>query len=162
MEIRESFVVPVSVEILWDFFQDVDRVSKCVPGIKSVTVISPDEYKIVVQQKVGYFSATFEVTTRREEAQAPLFMQFSSVGRTVRGAVGNLRSKDRVELEVVDPTTTRVHVMSEPALGGVLGAVGHRVLVAKSREITEQFAAALCATLGGKADKAIVEGEAST
>lgn len=153
MEIRESFVVPVPAVELWDFFQDVDRVSKCVPGLKSVTVVSPDEYKVVVQQKVGYFSATFEVTTRREEAEAPRYMRFSSVGRTVRGAVGNLRSKDRVELEVVDSGTTRVHVTSEPALGGVLGAVGHKIIVAKSREMTEQFAAALCATLGGTIDK---------
>lgn len=157
MEIRESFVVPAPVDVLWDFFQDVDRVSQCVPGLKSVTVLGPDEYKVVVQQKVGYFSATFEVTTKREEAEASKFMRFASVGRTVRGAIGNLRSQDRVEFEIIDPGTTRVHVMCQPALGGMLGAVGHKVILSKSREMTEQFAAALCATLGGTSDKPALE-----
>jgi carbon monoxide dehydrogenase subunit G len=151
MEIRESFVVPTAVDTLWSFFEDVESVSACVPGLQSLTILGPDEYKVVVKQKVGYFSATFEITTRREEAEHGRYMQFASVGRTVRGAMGNLRSKDRVEFEVLEDGGTRVHVLCQPALGGVLGAVGHKVILSKSREMTEQFAAALCERLGGAA-----------
>jgi carbon monoxide dehydrogenase subunit G len=161
MEIRESFVVPAPVQAVWDFFQDVERFSRCVPGLQSVEVLGPDEYKTVVQQKVGFLSATFEVTTRREEFEVPVFMAFSSVGRTVRGALGNLRSQDRVEFERVDDASTRVSVVSQPALGGMLGAVGHKVIMSKSKELTEKFVAALCETLGGSAEKP-PEGEASS
>jgi carbon monoxide dehydrogenase subunit G len=149
MEIRESFVVPAPMSVVWDFFDDVGRISNCVPGLQSLQVINPDEYKVVIQQKLGYFSATFEVNTRREEVERFRFMRFSSVGRTVKGSVGNLRSNDRVDFTAVDETTTRVDVLCEPALGGMLGAVGHKMIVSKSRQMTEQFASALCAALGG-------------
>lgn len=154
MEIRESFVVPASVDVVWGFFEDVEKVSKCVPGLESVTILDKDQYKVVIAQKIGFFSATFEVTTKREEFETHKFMKFSSVGRTVRGAVGNLRSNDLVEFERTEDGATRVQLMSKPALGGMLGAVGHKMIVSKSRELTEQFAAALCATLGGTAEKA--------
>lgn len=153
MEIRESFIVPAPVETVWGFFEDVERVSKCVPGLESVTILDKDQYKVVIAQKIGFFSATFEVTTKREEFETYKYMKFSSVGRTVRGAIGNLRSNDRVEFETTEDGATRVQLMSQPALGGMLGAVGHKMIVSKSRELTEQFAAALCEKLGGAAEK---------
>jgi carbon monoxide dehydrogenase subunit G len=152
MEIRESFVVPASMSVVWDFFEDINRVSSCVPGLQSLTVLNADEYKVVIKEKLGYFSATFEINTRREQMERFRFMQFSSVGRTVKGSVGNLRSKDRVDFVAVDDSTTRVDVFCEPALGGMLGAVGHKMILSKSRAMTEQFAGALCAALGGSKD----------
>jgi hypothetical protein len=149
MEILESFVVPASIDMVWDFFDDISRISSCVPGLKSLTIVNPDEYKVIIQEKLGYFSATFEVTTRREQIEKFKFMQFSSTGRTVKGSIGNLRSKDRVDFEAIDGQSTRVNVRSEPALGGMLGAIGHKMILSKSRAMTEQFAAALCAQLGG-------------
>ncbi|WP_298727585.1 SRPBCC domain-containing protein [uncultured Ferrovibrio sp.] len=160
MEIRESFIVPAPVETVWSFFEDVERVSKCVPGLESVEILDKDQYKVVIAQKIGFFSATFEVTTKREEFETHKYMKFSSVGRTVRGAIGNLRSNDLVEFETTDDGATRVQLMSQPALGGMLGAVGHKMIVSKSRELTEQFAAALCATLGGAAEKAQEDAQA--
>ena len=152
MEIRESFVAPAPMAAVWAFFDDISQVSQCVPGLQKLTVVNSDEYKVVIQQKLGYFSATFEVNTKREEVEHFRFMRFSSVGRTVKGSVGNLRSSDRVDFTALDESTTRVDVHCEPALGGMLGAVGHKMILSKSRQMTEQFAAALCAALGGSKD----------
>lgn len=160
MEIRESFVVPAPMAVVWDFFDDIGRISRCVPGLQSLKVVSADEYKVVIQQKLGYFSATFEVNTKREEVERFRFMRFSSVGRTVKGSVGNLRSSDRVDFTAVDDSTTRVDVHCEPALGGMLGAVGHKMILSKSRQLTEEFAGALCAALGGTKDTGGAQAEA--
>ena len=149
MQIRESFVAPAPVKTIWTFFEDVESVSKCVPGLQSLTILAPDQYQVVVKQKVGFFSATFQITTKREDFELHRFMQFSSVGRTIKGAMGNLRSVDRVEFEAIDDNTTQVNLTAHPALGGMLGTVGHRVIVSRSRELTEQFAQALCAALNG-------------
>ena len=40
-------------------------------------------------------------------------------------------------------TLPRVTLTSEVAVGGMLGALGHKVIASKSREITEKFAQAL-------------------
>jgi carbon monoxide dehydrogenase subunit G len=149
MEIREKFIVPAPVELVWNFFQDVEQVSQCVPGVESVTILEPGRYRVVANQKLGFFSVTFDVTTQLESLEPQKYMQYSSVGRTIKGAVGNLRSRDRVEFVALDDGTTEVHVICAPALGGMLGAVGHKMILSKSRELTEQFAQALSAHLQG-------------
>jgi carbon monoxide dehydrogenase subunit G len=59
------------------------------------------------------------------------------------GAVGTLRSQDPAGFEPTNDGDTRVRLSSDLAVGGILGALGHKLIVSKSREITEKFARAL-------------------
>jgi carbon monoxide dehydrogenase subunit G len=147
MQIQEVFEVDAAPDAVWAFFEQVERVARCVPGVKSVETQGPDRYRVVAAQKVGFVSATFELTTQLAGREPNRSMEFTSVGRTVAGAVGNLRSRDRVEFEPTATGGTRVKLTSEVAVGGMLGALGHKAIGVKSREITEQFAAALRAAL---------------
>ncbi len=147
MQIEETFEVEAMPERVWAFFSDIARVARCVPGVKTVEVLGPDRYKVVAAQKVGFISATFELTTDVAGKEPLRFMEFTSVGKSIAGAVGNLRSRDRVEFEAGASGGTRVRLTSDVAVGGMLGALGHKVIVAKSREMTEKFAAALRAAL---------------
>ena len=82
------------------------------------------------------------------ESKDPLkSLALSSVGKSVKGAIGNLRSKDRVDFEATPEGGTRVTLTSEIAVGGMLGALGHKVIASKSKEITEKFAQALQAEI---------------
>lgn len=147
MQIQETFEVAAPPEAVWAFFEQVERVARCVPGVKSVDVLGPERYKMVAAQKVGFISATFELTTEMAGREPGVFMEFTSVGKSVAGAVGNLRSRDRVEFAPTAGGGTRVTLTSEVAVGGMLGALGHKAIAVKSREMTEKFAAALRAEL---------------
>ena len=147
MQIQETFTVDASPDAVWRFFEDVERVGRCVPGVQSVAVLAPDRYKVVAAHKVGFISATFEMTTRVEGKEPLTFMEFSSTGKSVKGAVGDLRSRDRVDFEALPDGGTRVRLTSDLAVGGMLGALGHKAILAKSREITLKFAQALRAEL---------------
>src|SRR5262245_5551003 len=152
VQISESFVVEVPAAAVWQFFEQIERVARCVPGVQQVDVMAPDRYKLVVAQTVGFISATFEMTTQ-VVAKAPLqYLELSSVGRSIKGAVGNLRSKDRVQFEPEDGGT-RVTLISDLAVGGMLGALGHKVIVSKSKEITAKFAERLRAELQSSASE---------
>jgi uncharacterized protein len=151
MQIQEVFEVEASPAAVWAFFEQVERVARCVPGVKSVEVQGPDRYKVVAAQKVGFVSATFELATQVAAKEPGRFMEFASVGKSIAGAVGNLRTRDRVEFEPTATGGTRVRLTSEVAVGGMLGALGHKAIAVKSREITEQFAAALRAELQASA-----------
>ena len=146
MQVQETFEVAAPLEAVWAFFEQVERVAHCVPGVKRVEVRGPGRYAIVAGQKVGFISATFEMTTEVARTEPGRFMEFASVGKSIAGAVGHLRSRDRVDFEPA-AGGTRVRLTSELAVGGMLGALGHKAIAAKSREITEQFAAALRAAL---------------
>jgi uncharacterized protein len=147
MQIEETFGVDAPVEVVWRFFEDIERVARCVPGVQSVDVLGPDRYRVVATQKVGFISATFEMTTQIEGKEERRSLRLASVGKSVRGAVGNLRSRDRVDLEPRPEGGTQVKLTSEVMVGGMLGALGHKAIASKSREITEKFAHALRAEL---------------
>jgi hypothetical protein len=59
----------------------------------------PDRYQVLATQKVGFISATFEMATQIESKDPLRSLALSSVGKSVKGAIGNLRSKDRVDFE---------------------------------------------------------------
>ena len=147
MQIQETFTVAASPAAVWEFFADIARVARCVPGVQSVDVLGPDRYKVLATQKVGFISATFEMATQVEEKEPLRSLALSSVGKSVKGAIGNLRSKDRVQFEATPEGGTRVTLTSEIAVGGMLGALGHKAIASKSKEITEKFAQALAAEL---------------
>lgn len=143
MQIQETFIVDVAPERVWAFFEDLAQVAACVPGVRSVDILDPGRYRVVAAQKVGFISATFELTTELAGREPLRFMEFTSVGKSVAGAVGNLRSRDRVDFQPAPAGGTEIRLTSELAVGGMLGALGHKAIAAKSREMTEKFAAAL-------------------
>jgi uncharacterized protein len=147
MQVQEIFEVKAPTDTVWRFFEDIERVAGCVPGVKSVEVLGSDRYKVVASQKVGFISATFELVTNVAGKEPGRFMEFTSVGKSIAGAVGNLRSRDRVEFAPTESGGTRITLTSEVAVGGMLGALGHKAITVKSREMTEKFAAALRAEL---------------
>jgi hypothetical protein len=147
MQIQETFTVEAAPATVWKFFEDIERVARCVPGVESVDVLSPDRYKVLATQKVGFISATFEMATEIESKDPLKSLALSSVGKSIKGAIGNLRSKDRVDFEATPEGGTRVTLTSEVAVGGMLGALGHKAIASKSKEITEKFARALQAEL---------------
>ena len=152
MQIKESFTVGAPPETVWRFFENIERVARCVPGVQSVDVLSPDRYKVVATQKVGFISATFEMTTQIDERQAGKFLALSSVGKSVKGAVGTLRSRDRVEFDATPEGGTAITLTSELMVGGMLGALGHKAIASKSKEMTEKFAQALQAEIQSATD----------
>jgi uncharacterized protein len=154
MQIQETFEVAAPPDEVWRFFEQVERVGRCVPGVKSIEVLGAERYKVVAAQKVGFVSATFELTTEVARREPGMFMEFASIGKSIAGAIGSLRSRDRVEFAPTPLGGTRVTVTSEVDVGGMLGALGHKVIAAKSREMTEKFAVALRAELDAGAARA--------
>jgi hypothetical protein len=78
-------------------------------------------------------------------------MEFTGIGRSVRGAAGNVRSTNRVELEEAENGSTRVLLESDMALGGMLGSVGQKVVAKQASLVTKSFAQALAQELSGGA-----------
>jgi uncharacterized protein len=149
MKVQESFVIDEPRERLWEFFDEVDQVARCVPGVESVEVIDSDNSKIRVTQAVGPMTATFDLKMRVTERRPQEHLQFTAVGRAVKGAAGNVRTTNTVRLAEVEEGT-RVELESDLAMGGVLGSVGQKVVAKQAGEVTRQFSDALERAIKGE------------
>jgi hypothetical protein len=76
-------------------------------------------------------------------------MQFTAIGKAVKGAAGHLRSVNTVTL-APEGEGTKVHLESDVALGGMLGSVGQKVISKQASGVTQEFAGALERALNGE------------
>jgi hypothetical protein len=127
MKVTESFVITEPPEKLWEFFEQVDQVASCVPGVESVEQIDADNSKVRMTQSVGPMTATFDLKMCITERRPQELMEFTAIGRAVRGAAGNVRSTNVVRLEPAEDGT-RVNLEADVAMGGMLGSVGQKVI----------------------------------
>lgn len=149
MKVTQSFVIQQPQEKLWEFFEQVDEVARCVPGVESVEVVDADNSKVRVTQAVGPMTATFDLKMRVTERQAKERMQFTAVGRAVKGAAGNVRTVNTVTLQP-DGDGTRVNLEADLAMGGVLGSVGQKVIAKQADKVTKKFTASLERAINGE------------
>jgi carbon monoxide dehydrogenase subunit G len=137
---EEAFTVDHPVDQTWSFFEDATRLAKCVPGVESVEPLDAEgKSKLRMTQKVGYLSATFNLRWHVSNSEPMRSIEITSIGKTIRGAVGELRATNRVELEAVDGKT-HVRLLADIAVGGMLGSVGHKMMASKAREVAAGFA----------------------
>ena len=96
MKVNQSFVIDQPREALWEFFEQVDEVARCVPGVESVELIDADNSKVRVTQAVGPMTATFDLKMRITDREEGERIQFTAIGRAVKGAAGNVCTEDLV------------------------------------------------------------------
>jgi carbon monoxide dehydrogenase subunit G len=150
VKVEQSFEIAEPRERLWEFFEQVDEVAKCVPGVESVEVIDADNSKVRVTQSVGPMTATFDLKMRITEREPNERMQFTAIGRAVKGAAGNLRSSNTVTLQSTE-AGTRVNLVADLAMGGVLGSVGQKVIAKQATAVTRDFMSSLERAVKGEA-----------
>ena len=150
MKLREEFEVAEPVATVWTFFEQPEAVAGCVPGVEQLTVVTPDDIDVRLTQSVGPMTATFAASVKIVERVPEKLIAFTATGKSVRGAMGNVRATVTVQLEPVGDRTV-VLVEGDVALAGALGSVGQKVVAKQAGKVTAQFSRNLEAALGGAA-----------
>lgn len=148
MRIEETFQVPTSVERVWEFIADPNKMASCLPSVQSVEILDERHYEVVVKQKIGVISATFKIQTEVLEQEAPFRLVLTNKGKTIAGAMGTLKSTDTITLKAAPGPATEVQVISELTLGGQLAVLGAKLIAAKSKELFAEATANLKMELG--------------
>ncbi|TQM13406.1 CoxG family protein [Pseudonocardia kunmingensis] len=148
MKLRETFEVDQPVATVWRFFEQPESVAGCMPGVEQLTAVSSDDIEVRVTQSVGPMRATFAATIKIVERVPEKLISFTATGKSVGGAVGNVRATANVQLEPA-ARGTLVLVDGDVALAGALGSVGQKVVAKQVGKVTTQFARNLEVALGG-------------
>lgn len=149
MKLHEEFQVDQPPEAIWKFFEQPELVSACIPGIENVRVIDDDNVSVRATQSIGPMSATFDAKVTVLERVPNELIRFQAVGKSVRGAIGNVRATNAVRL-VASGGATIVIVDGDVALAGALGSVGQKVVAKQAGKVTSQFAHNLERSLNGE------------
>ena len=149
MKLHEEFLVAEQVGTVWKFFEQPEQVANCMPGVEHVEVLDKNNVHVRVMQSVGPLMATFDARVTVLERLPEEMIRFRAAGRSIRGAIGNVRTENTVVLRDM-PDGTSVSIDGDMVLAGALGSVGQKVITKQASKVTAEFAANLQRALRGE------------
>jgi carbon monoxide dehydrogenase subunit G len=138
MILKDSFTVDVPIEDVWAFFQDIPRLSGCIPGIEQVEEIEPDVYRGVLKVKVGPLSATFSGQVRVLERVAPERMVALVEGEDQSSA--SSAKATFTGMFIREGSGTRLQYETDVSMRGKLAQFGFAVIRGTAKKMTGVFA----------------------
>lgn len=140
MEIELSHVFDAEAARLWSVLLDPERMSRCVPGMQSVEVVSDSEYRATIKVKIAFISAKFNVRTVITEMTPPTWLVCECSGED--NAVGS-SVKSRAEMWLTEAETggTELRVKAKADVLGRLGSLGLNPMRTKAERMWDEFCA---------------------
>jgi uncharacterized protein len=149
MKLHEEFIVAEPVGTVWTFLEQPESVASCMPGVEFVNILDEENVRVRATQSVGPMTATFDAKVTVLERAPDELIRFRASGRSVRGAIGNVRTECTVRLRGL-PDGTSIAVDADVVLAGALGSVGQKVIAKQAGKVTAEFAANLRRALSGE------------
>jgi carbon monoxide dehydrogenase subunit G len=139
MLIQNAFTVSRSVDDVWAYLLDVERIAPCLPGAALTDTIDDRHWKGQVDVKFGPVSMTFNGTVEMEERDdAAHRVRLRAKGMEARGK-GAANATITASLEPVEDET-RVSIDADMTLTGAAAQLSRGLLPEVSKRLTAQFA----------------------
>jgi carbon monoxide dehydrogenase subunit G len=135
VKVEGTQLLPGTPQQVWAFLNDPVRLAKCLPGCERLEPDGPDRYKAAVKFAVAAISGKYAGSLEFAEKQPPRSMRMRIDGKGVPGFM-----KGEGDLELIDKRgQTEVHYRGEAQVGGMVAAVGQRMIDMAARKIIKQF-----------------------
>lgn len=159
MKLNDSFELVAPRAEVWEFFLDIDRLARCMPGVESVEEVDDTHYKGALVVQLGPVKAKFVGDVTITEKVEPGRMTGSFVAKD-RGAGSNVRADFVFTLVDTEAKLTTAHYDVDLVIRGKMAAFGGSVIAETARQMTAVFAASVQAELTAAHPEA--RGEAAT
>lgn len=160
MQITEQFTVERPIDEVWELFNDIPEVARCLPGAELISATDDGICDGKVAVKLGPISASFEgsATVAWEDSERSCTI----TGRGIDRAGGSQGTVDvGVTLEERDGPSTEVNIDATIKLAGAIAQFGRTGLVSEvSRRLIDQFSNCLHAKLEATTEAEAAEVEA--
>jgi carbon monoxide dehydrogenase subunit G len=128
---------------VWALFNDPGVLSRATPGCERLEPIGPDEFEATLSVGVAAVKGTYQGKLAITDKQAPSGYTLHVEGS---GRPGFVKGEGRLTLEEQDGGTLAT-IKAEAQVGGLIAAVGQRLVGAAGRMLMSQFFSALEAEL---------------
>ncbi|HEY3062513.1 MAG TPA: SRPBCC family protein [Chloroflexota bacterium] len=145
MIIDQRVTISAPTERVWDFMMDVPAVSRCLPGVETVTQVDSDTYAGALQVKVGPIAVRLEgrvVLAEQDADSRRARMELKAADKRVNGAVN---ARMLMQLHPRDDGQTDLAIHTDATVMGKLGEFGQAVIRKKADQMVAEFARNLSA-----------------
>lgn len=136
LDIGGTETIQASVEALWVALNDPIVLTRCVPGCKSMTEISPDTYKVDMQLRVAAVGGSFEGEIALSDKEPP---KTCSIKVSGAGSLGHGNGTARFEITSEGPNVSKLTYQGVGEIGGLVAGVGQRILGSVSKHLVGKF-----------------------
>jgi carbon-monoxide dehydrogenase small subunit len=149
LELTERFVVPATVDQVWQLFDDVPEVVTCMPGAEVTERVDEKTYNARLTISVGPIRPKFDVKAEIERDEA------TREGRIIVHAIdkrGGSQARGQIVYrlsQATDEPGTAVELVQNVNLSGPLAQFGRTGVIEDiNAQMTRQFAQCLASKLG--------------
>lgn len=154
MRIENSFEVGASRDTAWNLLMDVPRVVPCMPGAQLTETVDDSNWKAKVSVKLGPISLQFAADVAHTEVDTVgNRVVMTTTAREVRGR-GGAQATIQSTLTELDPSRTRVDVLTDLSLSGSVAQYGRGIVQDVAGQMVGKFADCLQKQLVGSEEEA--------
>jgi uncharacterized protein len=153
LEIEKNVTLNGTARQIWQLLLDPQVMGACVPGMKSIEIISPVEYLAKMEVKISFLTAKFKIKTKIAEQDAPSFLQSegngedSSIASSFKQTTRIwLTQRNFVEGEPVvesEPAQCDLRMLVDVTMLGRIGSFGLNAMKTKADLMWDEFIAKL-------------------
>ena len=137
MKLNGENIIQASRMQVWEALNDPTVLKETIPGAQSVEQSTDDEFKAVVEIKIGPVKAKFTGKINLSDVNPP--NGYKIVGQGQGGAAGFAKGSAVVSLTELDQETTKLNYEVDAQVGGKLAQVGQRLIQSASKSLADQF-----------------------
>jgi carbon monoxide dehydrogenase subunit G len=148
VEIEKTLTVAAAPQQVWDLLLDPQVMAGCVPGMKSIEVVSATEYVALMHVKIAFISAKFKLRTTIAEQRAPSYLRAEGTGEDASVA-SSFKQQSEIFLSPGAEGGTEMRLKVKVDLLGRLGTFGLNVMKTKADRMWDEFTVNLAARIDG-------------
>jgi hypothetical protein len=135
VKVQGTYLLPGSPQQVWDLLNDPARLAKCLPGCEKLEAVAPDRYKVGIKFALAAFSGSYSGAVELAEKKPLKSMHMRVEGK---GVPGFMKGEGTLIL-AAKGTATEVRYAGEVQVGGLIAAVGQRMIESAAKRIVQQF-----------------------
>ena len=139
MKLEQQLIVAAEREVLWDLLMDIERVSKCFPGVEEVRPDGKGSYSGTIRFKVGPVSLRISGTMSVQEADRQSWHALLRLEGSDRRVGAAVKSDVSLQLTELSGTETELTLNSELTFMGKLGQLGQPIIRRKANTTMQEF-----------------------
>lgn len=138
MEVEKTLTIAAPPAQVWALLLDPEVMGGCVPGMQSIEVLSPTEYRAVMAVKIAFVSAKFRLKTTILEQRAPSYLRCEGTGEDASVA-SSLKQQSEMFLAEQADGSTELRMKVKVDVLGRLGSFGLSVMKTKADRMWDEF-----------------------